>query len=58
MAKERPGVGKSKCLPPPAGTTKPFAGGHVGILPFGEGKDRHTPASPPRRNGAVCGEIA
>jgi hypothetical protein len=23
-AKERPGVGESKCFPPPAGTTKPF----------------------------------
>ena len=31
-AKERPGVGELKCFPPPAGTTKPFAG--VMSLPF------------------------
>ncbi len=36
MANERPGVGEAKCLPPPAGTTKPFVAVMLRSFPAAE----------------------
>src|SRR5579872_5215106 len=38
MAKDRPGVGEAKCLPPPGGTTNPFAAAMARSLRIGGSK--------------------